>query len=37
MDKFVIYEREKKKLQAMELSPREYERAIQDLVRRLGL
>lgn len=37
IDKWAEYEVEKKKLQELNLSPKEYEKAIQELIRRLGL
>lgn len=37
MTKWQIYEMEKRRLQAANLSPAEYERAIRDLCRRLKI
>ena len=37
MDKWTIYEQEKKKIAAQLLTNEEYEKAIAELVRRLGI
>ena len=37
MDKWLRYEQEKKKLQAMNLDPKDYEKAIKKLTRKLKI
>ena len=37
MNKQELYEQEKKKLQQMDLTPKEYEEKIKELVERMGL
>lgn len=37
MDKYIIYEQEKQKLQQKELSPQEYEKAIAELCKKLKI
>jgi hypothetical protein len=37
MNKWIIYEAEKKKLQAMDLTPEEYEKAVRELCEKLRI
>jgi hypothetical protein len=37
MDKYIIYEQEKRKLQQKDLSPKEYEKAIAELCQKLKI
>lgn len=37
MDPYQVYELEKKALQAMELTPEEYEQAVRELAERLNI
>lgn len=37
MDKYIIYEQEKRRLQSMQLKPEEYEREIRLIAKMLGI
>jgi hypothetical protein len=37
MDKYVLYEREKRKIQEKNLPPEEYEKEIRELAKKLGV
>lgn len=37
MNKYIIYETEKTKLQALNLPPKEYEKALRELLKKLKL